>query len=107
MFGAGSQLLRRNGELMNPNLYDVTDPELLGIQAKDPWRWSRGWVHAMGFMLFSMGWFFIFVAVYGHDIWLDRRRLKTTMANANKYMRNPGSIDNRTFYDRLSTHLRS
>lgn len=105
--GLGSGILGSSDLLINPNLYDINDFEVAVVQNNDPWRWSRGWVHAQGWAYFASGWLVIFIVVYLHDLWIDRRRLKTCLANSSKHTRRPGSIDNRTFYDRFGTHIRS
>ncbi|RPA79582.1 hypothetical protein BJ508DRAFT_240538 [Ascobolus immersus RN42] len=94
------------GYLINPHLYDINNLTVLTQQRLDPWPWSRGWVHAMGVAIFLAGWIFIFSLFHLHDIYVDSRRLRTSLANNTKHHRIRGSVDNRTVYDRLATHLR-
>ncbi|KAF8451751.1 ferric reductase NAD binding domain-containing protein [Kalaharituber pfeilii] len=94
-----------NDIYVNPDLYNNNDIEVVYAQRLDPWRWTRGWTHAMGMMLFIMGIILIFALLYLQDLYIDSRRLKTAIANADKFTRQ--EYIHRSFLDRISTHLRS
>ncbi|KAI5793684.1 ferric reductase NAD binding domain-containing protein [Peziza echinospora] len=98
-----------NEVFVNKDLYDNNDIEVRYAQALDPWRWTRGWTHAMGMATFLAGIIFIFVLLYIQDLRIDRARLHVAIANA---ARSPTAEQetvhvHRSFLDRMSTHLRS
>ncbi|KAF8424206.1 ferric reductase like transmembrane component-domain-containing protein [Tirmania nivea] len=99
--------LNPNEVYVNNYMYDNNDIEVRYAQALDPWRWTRGWVHAMGMAIFLSGIIAIYVALYLQDLRIDAARLRVAIGNADKFTRNKPEYVHRAFTDRMSTHLRA
>jgi hypothetical protein len=92
--------------ILNPSLYNTSNVELNFYQRKLAWPWRRGNWHALGWVFFALGFVVIYGLLHLHDLRLDSRRLKVTIANR----QNPGArlaLPRRSTYDRVSTHMRA
>ncbi|RPB24208.1 hypothetical protein L211DRAFT_215110 [Terfezia boudieri ATCC MYA-4762] len=96
-----------NQVYVNNDIYDNNDIVVRYAQALDPWRWTRGWVHAMGMASFLCGIIAIYVVLYLQDLRIDAARLRVAIGNADKFTRNQPAYVHRAFTDRMSTHLRA
>lgn len=92
--------------VLNGNLYDNSNIEVQYYQIRKLWPWTRGGVHALGWVLFAGGLLLIFGLLNLHDILLDRRRLGYTLAKNTKDTQG-GQFRERSLFDRILLHLRS
>ncbi|CAZ81963.1 unnamed protein product [Tuber melanosporum] len=91
-------------DVLNPALYNNDDIEVQFYQQRKEWPWTRGAVHALGWVFFAGGLVLIFGLLNLRDILLDRRRLGYTLANNNK---NKVLSSQRSLFDRMSLHFRA
>jgi Ferric reductase like transmembrane component len=91
-------------DVLNPSLYDVNNVEIQFYQLRKAWPWTKGYIHAMGWVYFASGLVLIFGLLNLRDILLDRRRLRNTLANSNKHQ---AVESKRSLFDRMSLHFRS
>lgn len=93
---------------VNSHLYDNDNIEVRYSQALDPWRWTKGYLHALGESMFLQGIIAIFILLYLQDLRIDRNRLRTAIANSRaKTGVHTEPYVHRSFLDRMSTHLRA
>ena len=92
---------------VNSDLYNNNDIEVIYAQALDPWRWTTGYLHAMGMAIFLTGIIAIYIALYLQDLRIDTARLRVAIRNMDKFGPNYEPYIHRNFIDRMSTHLRA
>ena len=92
---------------VNSDLYNNNDIEVVYAQALDHWRWTRGYLHAMGMALFLAGIIVIYIVLYLQDLRIDTSRLRVAIRNLDKSNPTQAPYIHRKFTDRMSTHLRA
>ena len=92
---------------VNSDIYNNDDIYVKYAQALDPWRWTRGYLHALGMALFLAGIIAIYIVLYLQDLRIDTSRLRVAIHNVDKSTPNQAPYIHRKFTDRMSTHLRA
>lgn len=92
---------------VNNDIYNNSDIYVRYAQALDPWRWTRGYLHALGMAIFLAGIIAIYIVLYLQDFRIDTSRLRVAIRNVDKSNPNQAPYIHRKFTDRMSTHIRA